>query len=216
MTIQEFEYLLNRVKIAYSQSSLKDKEYHYSLVGTQIKKHQPLIIGLNWGGGKIEAQTVESYKNCLNEQTKFQDDIDMGSLSKIKPYLKKYSIFNYTTSHIGWTNYCFFRTPNEKELMQNPDDLLLTNDIFFELIKMVEPSMILSFSSLLRDYLLKNSTGVNFKIKDRYKAINEHGKNKYNGLIGELNGCKFYSLPHPVAHTGTYARNFAWSYCFDK
>ena len=215
MDIGQFEDLLNEVKEAYAKSSLKDSGYNYSLVGTQIKINQPLIIGLNWGGGKTEAQTRKSYEEYIEKDVKFQNVKDIGSLSRIKTYLKDNSTIDYEKSHIGWTNYCFFRTPNESELMKNPEDLKLTNDIFLKLLNIIKPSMILSFSSKLRDYV-NNNDEINFNNIKEYIAKNEKGENKYYGLIGELNDIPFYSLPHPEARVGNVARDSAWESCFQK
>ncbi len=215
MNITQFEELLNEVKEAYAKSSLKDSGYNYSLVGTQIKINQPLIIGLNWGGKKTEAQTIKSYKEYIDKGVKFQNADDMGSLSRIKTYLKYNSTIDYENSHIGQTNFCFFRTPNEAELMKNPEDLKLTNDIFLRLLNIIKPSVILAFSSKLRDYVNSNKE-INFDYIDDYKAKNAKRVNKYNGLMGELNGIPFYSLPHPAARVGDIARKSAWKSCFKK
>lgn len=214
MNIIQFEELLNDVTEAYSKSSLKDSGYNYSLVGTQIKPNQPLIIGLNWGGGKTPEQTIKNYIDNIDKKIKFQNVNDMGSLSGIKKYLKNNSNIDYENSHIGWTNYCFFRTPTEKELMKNPEDLMLTNDIFIKLINIIQPSIILAFSAILRNYLVENKMISHLQ---PYSAKNKDGKNKYNGYKAILNNSyPIYLLPHPNAHVGNVARDYAWNFCFKK
>ncbi len=231
MHIEQFEDLLNEVKEAYEKSSLVDKKLYYALVGTQIKPNQPLVVGLNWGGGsekdlkkmkekgeEYKPQTLSSYQKLIDDNTHFfSEGLDAGSLLTIKPYIEKYIDFDIKTSHIGWTNFCLFRTPDDTTLSK--EAMELTKPIFLKLIEIIKPSMIICLSSELRNYV-DNNKKINFKNISRYEAFNKKGRNIYNGLIGELNGYPFYSLPHPSNY---YRRGRdqesienAWKFCFEK
>jgi len=216
MNIKQFEELLNEANMAYNKSNLKNKDLYYSLVGTQIKPNQPLIVGLNWGGGsesdthQYQPDTIENYQKLIEKESNFMNIDDIGSLNNIKPYLEKH-ISNISKVHIGWTNYCLFRTPDDTTLTN--EAMILTQPIFLKLIDIINPSIVLCFSSEARDFLLAKN---NFEVLKTYKATNENEINKYNGVVGKLNGIKFYFLPHPASHTGNVARDYAWNFCFEK
>ncbi len=223
MQIEQFKKLLIEVNEVYNKSNLIQKELYYSLVGTKIVPNEPLIIGLNWGGGSDEdkekvdyipykPQTIACYETLLKENTHiFSTGLEIGSLSKLKQNIEDYTDIDISNSHIGWTNFCFFRTPNENFLSN--EDIELTKPIFLKLINIIKPKMIICVSSKLRDFML-NSKNLNFRIIKEYKAENNDGLNKYNGLIGDLNGCPFYSLPHPASQIEFEARKKAWNTCF--
>ena len=166
MNVEEFEVLLKQVEEAYPESGLEDKELYYSLVGTRIRKKQPLIVGLNWGGGseedlkimkekgeKYEPQTSNSYQKLIDDNTHiFSEGLEIGILRNVEQYVKDYTVGTITeAAHIGWTNFCFFRTPDEKTLPKKAMER--SKPIFLKLIETIQPSMIIGFSAKLREYL---------------------------------------------------------------
>ena len=231
MHIEQFEDLLNEVKEAYEKSALVDKQLYYSLLGTQIKQNQPLVVGLNWGGGsekdlkkmkekgeEYKPQTLSSYQKLIDDNTHFfSEGLDAGSLLIIKSYIEKYTDIDIKTSHIGWTNFCLFRTPDDDTLSN--EAMELTKPIFLKLIEIIKPSMIICLSSKLRNYV-DNNKKINFKNISRYEIFNENNRNIYNGLIGKLNGYPFYSLPHPSTYyrRGSDRKSIenAWKFCFEN
>ena len=179
MNIEQFEILLNEVKNSYEKSGLADKGLYYSLVGTRIKLNQPLIVGLNWGGGGegdesiYRPQTVESYKKYIDDDTHFfSEGLDAGSIVRIKPYLEKYAKVNMNNAHVGWTNFCFFRTPDDSTLTD--EAVKLSNPIFSKLIETIKPSMIIGLSSQLRDY---------FKEQNMLEQIQEYTAQDENCIL---------------------------------
>ncbi len=226
MHIEQFEDLLNEVKEAYEKSSLVDKKLYYALVGTQIKPNQPLVVGLNWGGGsekdlkkmkekgeEYKPQTLSSYQKLIDDNTHlFSEGLDAGSLLRIKSYIEKYIDIDIKTSHIGWTNFCLFRTPKDTAL--SSEAMELTKSIFLKLIEIIKPSMIIGLSSEFRNFLLDTKM---LSQLQPYSAKNEDDKNKYNGYKAVLNNSyPIYLLPHPNAPVGKVARDDAWDFCFEK
>lgn len=219
MNIEQFETLLKEVEDAYEQSGLKDKNLYYSLVGTHIKPNQPLIVGLNWGGGAqydnhhYQPQTNEDYQKYIKEDRHFfSEGIDAGSLLNIRPYIEKYTDIDLENAHIGWINFCFFRTPDDSTLSE--EAMELSKPIFLKLIKLIKPSMIIGLSSKLRDYFIEEEmlSGL-----EKYQAKNENSVNEFNGYRATLNDiCPVYILPHPSprSRVGSIAKDYAWKFCF--
>jgi len=208
----ELNQLLDDLKTAYDVSDIKhyceehNKGWFYSLVTTTMEKGGPMVIGFNWGAAKEVTYDpqLEVVKSDFLEE-------EVGSLSRIFPFCKQYFGDDFL-SRITQTNYCFFRSHEEKQI--TPKDVELCEPILKRLIEIVQPSSILCFSSQLRNRLLKDnklnsvsSTPIKFKrgkqdiIYDVYKAR----------VDGEID---IYFLPHPNYPMKAEARAAAWASCF--
>ena len=146
--------LLTDLERAYSQSEIRKYciengyEWFYSLVSTSMKPGGPLVLGFNWG-----ASSDEKYKPQRTiSKTDFSEE-DVGSLTRIFPYCRKY-FGNDFISTITQSNYCFFRSKTENQIKLS--DIELCEPIFIRLIDIIEPSYVLCFSSKLRDFMLLN------------------------------------------------------------
>lgn len=203
--------LLTELGQAYELSDIKQicmdekHEWHYSLLTTTMEKNGPLVIGFNWG-----VSLTERYPPQLAIEKSVFDAGDVGSLSRIFPYCEKYfgSEFLSKTSQ---SNYCFFRSKTEKQI--SPKDIALCEPIFEKLIAILKPSIILCFSSQLRDYLFANEKVASSLSKDiqlqrgatacTYKAIRATLKS----------GIEIKCLPHPNYPMKSRARAEAWEFC---
>jgi ribonuclease R len=206
--------LLVELGQAYEQSDIrqycldKDREWHYSLITTTLKKGGPLILGFNWG-----ASQGEVYKPQATIEEAIFKSGDVGSLSRIFPYCEKYfgSDFLNKTSQ---SNYCFFRSKNESEI--TPKDIALCEPIFKRLIEVIEPSSILCFSSKLRDYLFSNGK---VQTKESIKISYKRGSVQmtYEPIRATLTfGTKIMFLPHPNYPMKKEARDEAWKFCCNE
>jgi len=204
--INFFNELLAETKIAYNQSSIKGKGWCYSVTATRIMKNKPLIVGFNWGVDTSKHEAQKEYPDvCFGDNYK-----DLGSLKRIIPYFKKY----YPDALSGMqTNFCFFRS--EKENQVSESDLKLSSELFDKYLDYSAPSIIISFSKKLCEYLErkgklslieKKDIKSGNKIIQPFKAKLQHS----NNLIG------FISLPHPNYPITTNARDGAWEFCFHQ
>ncbi len=209
--IDFFNELLAETKIAYNQSSIKGKGWWYSVTATRIMKNKPLIVGFNWGvdsksmqkGDKHEAQ--KEYPDvCFEDIYK-----ELGSLKRVKPYFEKY----YPDALSGMqTNFCFFRS--EKEDQVSEGDLELSSKLFDKYLDYSAPSIIISFSKKLGDYLEKKG-----KLKHVQKEDIKSGKKIIQPIRAKFqdsnnNVIAFVSLPHPNYPISGEARDKAWEFCF--
>lgn len=202
--------LLEEVRAAYEKSKIgKKHEWFYSLITTPCIKYSPLIVGFNWGVDRNfqhrpQVHIKESY--IKNE--------DLGSLARIEQYYWKEYLPLEAFHRASQTNYCFFRS--EKAAQIDNDDLLLCQPIFDKLLKILEPSIVLSFSSKLRDYLLHSG-----QVTDLESKCLEYtrGKTKvpYTPYKGKLSfGAPIVFLPHPNYPLKKEIRVKSWQFCFPK
>lgn len=206
-----FDDLLVELGCAYEQSDIKQyclihgHTWHYSLITTTMQKGGPLILGFNWGASQDERY----FPQTTIEETVFKN-ADVGSLTRIFPYCEKYfgeDFLNKTSQ----SNYCFFRSKSESEI--TPKDIALCEPIFDKLIKVMEPSSILCFSSKLRDFLLSNNR---VKAKESIKISYERGSVQmtYEPTRATLtSGAEIMFLPHPNYPMKKEARAEAWEFC---
>lgn len=203
--------LLLEVAQAYDISEIKQTclnegyEWHYSLVTTNMKPRAPLIIGFNWG-----ASNAEKYEPQHSIEGSDLSRQDIGSLSRIAPYCEKYFGLDFL-SKASQSNYVFFRSQMENQIKST--DIDLCEPIFEKLIVTLEPSLILCFSSKLRDYLIKNKKLASSESKNiSYKR----GKLviAYEAIKATLNsGIEIKFLPHPNYPMKGVARAEAWEFC---
>jgi hypothetical protein len=207
----ELSELLNELNNIYTKSDISKyclgngHKWSYSLVTSTLEKNGPLVIGFNWGASKgeeYEPQTEIKKANFLTE--------DVGSLSRIYPFCRKHFGDDFI-SKITQSNYCFFRSHNESQISSK--DIELCEPIFEKLISIIEPSIILCFSSKLRNSLLRNG-----KIQSLEKLEIEYYRGSfkmtYCAIKATLNsGIKINFLPHPNYPIKGEARIKAWDFC---
>jgi hypothetical protein len=128
---------LQRSEIAKTATSA-GRTWGYSLITGSCVPNALLIEGFNWG-----ARAGERYPSQRRIEESSWRKGDLGSLARILPYLTR----------ISQTNYCFVRSKNGRRIRDS--DLDLCQRIFEELLRIMTPSLILSFSSRLRDRLLR-------------------------------------------------------------
>lgn len=205
--------LLAELGQAYEQSDIRqvclknNREWHYSLITTTMKKGGPLILGFNWGASQDEKYLPQA----SIKQTAFKSG-DVGSLSRIFPYCEKY-FGNDFLERTSQSNYCFFRSKNESEITSK--DIALCEPIFDRLIEIMEPSSILCFSSKLRDYLFSHD-----KVQTKESIIISYKRGSvqmtYEPIRAMLtSGAEIMFLPHPNYPMKKEARIAAWEFCCD-
>jgi len=207
----ELTRLLHDLGEVYSQSDIKDycsgngHEWYYSLVSSTLEKGGPLILGFNWG-----AAGDESYKPQTDiDKTNFLSE-DIGSLSRIIPYCKQYFGDDFL-SKITQSNYCFFRSKKESQISKR--DMDLCEPIFEKLLFILEPSLILCFSSKLRDFLCYNNRLYFIEAKD-IKYVRNNVLVTYTAMKASFkSGAEVRFLPHPNYPIKGDARSEAWEFC---
>lgn len=211
--IEFFNKLLEKTKDAYYKSEVYknngNKNWGYSVTATSFEKHAKVIVGFNWGVGKNwnvpegsnGAQNVYPMKNFSSSYE------ELGSLKRVHNLFHEY----FEIIPEIQVNYCFFRS--EKENQITPYDLDLCSELFNELIEYLEPSMLISFSKFLNDYLEKTDkliyiNTLEIKSGNRNFSVTK-GKVKLNKK--EID---YFNLPHPNYPITKEARVKAWDYCF--
>lgn len=206
--------LLEDLEKVFEKSDIKqfcnknDYQWFYSLITTTLKPGGPLVLGFNWG-----ASNGVSYRpQKAIEQSDFENE-DVGSLSRIFPFCRKYFGDDFL-SRVTQSNYCFFRSKEENQISNK--DLILCEPILEKLIHAVKPSAVLCFSARLRNYLIENDK---IKIKESKVIKFKHGAAfiTYEAIKGTLSsGIEIKFLPHPNYPMNGEARAKAWEFCCGK
>lgn len=203
-----FHDLLKKTEEAYKNSEVRRHNWGYSVTATQIMKGKPLIVGFNWG---VSAGYEHGPQKEYPLRVFAGNYDDLGSFKRVTRYFEEH--FPNALSGMQ-TNFCFFRS--EKEDQISPDDLERSRPLFEEYLHFSKPSVVLSFSSTLRDYLIHS--GQLADVKTLF----------VNGTRGKLQIVKgfyltqtggrtpFVYLPHPNARLASVERNRAWQFCFDQ
>lgn len=200
--------LLKQVGEAYGHSTIQVHGWQYSLVTGRLEREQPLIVGFNWGVDKaIQHQPQQVIdKNSLSRQ-------DLGSMKRVVSFCEKNSDFlgQGFLENASQTNFCFFRSQSEKEI--GKEDLELCQPIFDRLLTLMDPSVILCFSSQARDYL--RNTNQLEQVQEK-NIVFSRGALSVScfALRGILNGKKIVFLPHPNLPIPKSVRNGAWQFAF--
>lgn len=210
----KLEFLLNELNAAHRKSDIavacekSGRSWGYSLITTSLKPDRPMLVGFNWG-----AAAGKSYENQKSIESEALLDQDLGSFKRIVPYTEKF-IGCGSMVDASQTNYCFFRSHSESEISQT--DINLCKPIFRDLLFVVKPSMILCFSSKLRDHLIEDGQVYNLKttsITFKRGVLDIEYIVKKGSLNGDIN---IYFLPHPNYPMRKTAREKAWLFCFDQ
>jgi ribonuclease R len=168
------EKIYDEMAIAFEKSEIKklaksnNKEWYYSLTETPEFKESLVILGLN--------PKAEKGKNYLAQAHLPDNLFDKIHWKKTTGLLEQY-FSAYPLSIVNDTYFCPFRSEEEKEL--STSDLELCLPIFQSWMKELAPKQIISFSSTLKDFLIK---------KELITAEQEHevvsGKRKLKALKG--------------------------------
>ena len=186
----------------------KDYQWFYSLITTTLKTGGPLVLGFNWGA----SNGVRYNPQKTIEQSDFEKE-DVGSLSRIFPFCRKY-FGNEFLSRISQSNYCFFRSKEENQISNK--DMSLCEPILEKLIAAVKPSSVLCFSAKLRSYLIKNDK-IKFKESKVIKFKRGPSFVTYEAIKGTMSsGIEIKFLPHPNYPMDGEARAKAWEFCCGK
>lgn len=194
-------------KLTELLDKLKDKSKEinqcltHSLITGKLEPNQLLIIGINWGGNNKECKSQTNIYDCYREQgLQNAHKKDFGSLAKFISDISELEKEAALIKHASQTNYCFFRTPKEKDL---PDSIYdECRPILVDLIKAMKPSMVLCCVSKLRDDFKNRKFGedIPFTCKDekdfgktrKFKA--RHGTIMVNSTSTPIG-----FLPHPMS-----------------
>jgi len=213
--IDFFNKLLMKTGIVYSDSDVyknhKKEDWGYSVTATSFKKNEKVVVGFNWG---VDGSLIEKGKTHGSQKEYPIKDFpslydELGSLKRTLPYFYEYFEDNIPKVQI---NYCFFRSENENQITE--EDLNLSSKLFDELINYLEPSMLISFSRSLNNYLEKKGRLIN-----KETTTFESGNKSVFVTKGKIEICNreilYFNLPHPNSPITGDSRNKAWNYCFD-
>ncbi len=209
--IHELSALLNSVGDAYEKSEIKHKQssldcaWGYSLITGSCVPKAPLLVGFNWG-----ARTGQVYQCQKVVAPSSLESDDLGSMARVIPYIKEY--FPGTLlEDLSQTNYCFFRSHKESDISEG--DLDLCRPIFSRLMKVLQPSSVLCFSSKLRDYMIDTDQVENIhrSVIPFNRGLCSFRHEALKGLIS--NGVHIIFLPHPNYPMPNHARQEAWKFC---
>ena len=219
-TEEQLRDLLAATELQFNRSQIKvdaetcAKKWMYNIAATRIVPQSPLILGFNWG-----AQENERYTPMVANKTFLEllNGSDLGSMRRLRPYLVEYlHMDDPGLEKVGQSNYCFFRSKRDGEIIES--DLELCRPLFEKFLDIAQPSLILSVSSRLRNYLLGGN-----RVRNRawQSMTTEHATNRRyaacKGLL-EMNDVKvpIYFLPHPNARISRVFRNEGWSFAFKR
>lgn len=219
MDNEVFSRLLAKIKTAYDSSDIKkycEKNGHqwaYELCATKITNNKPLIIGFNWG-----AASDGDYPPQKDYPTATFDDLfrkkDLGSFSRVVPYCNQYISPSFI-HEAGQSNFCFFRSQRADQITER--DLDLCKPIFKEFLESITPSLLLCFSSKLRDYLIDSHLTTNLHSKELTDNVVGGRERTYKVAKGDYiagQKLKTYFLPHPNYRIQQTTRDKAWEFCF--
>lgn len=205
MTQADFDELIGEIERGFESSRIKNvaelagEQWCYD-VCTRINPQRILVVGFNPGAGSIPCFDRQR-EMCNYGFLESCDRKEQGSLSRIVRYLEKYKEHissSFDLQDIGQTNYCFFRSKNAGQITRS--DLQLCRPIFLRLLKIAKPSMILSFSSRMKEDLEQSRLLVlteNHPYTLR-RGNMEAGYCSAKGfIIVETQKIPIYFLPHP-------------------
>lgn len=211
-----FKQLLGEVALAYQGSDIRNRrlnestQWTYSLFDGTGATSQPLLVGFNWGAGKNVGIPPQDFDN----EDSFSPPALEGSMARIRPYLITH-LPTHSVEKMNQTNYCFFRSATENQI--TPNDLDRCKPIFNKLVTLLQPSVVVCFSSKLRDYLVSTKK-VNVNEDGKKQIGYERGKGMatYTAIKGHLeSGTAICFLPHPNYPMPGGVRNQAWDFCLD-
>ena len=136
----------------------------------------------------------------------FMDNDDLGSLSRIKVYLKKY-LDKDLTKKIVQINLCFFRSKKQSDISLK--DFNANKEIFISMVKELQPRLFIALNSKVYDVLKPNLSFESIKTIDNGNRKVQLIKASFNPDFGKGN---FVYVPHPNYPLTKEARDEAWKY----
>ena len=212
-----FNTLLKKTGKAFSKSDISkhsnNNSWGYSVTATMFMKNKPLIVGFNWG---VDSKWLNE-GNVYNEQKEYplrqfeSNYDDLGSFKRVVNYFHRF--FPKALSGMQ-SNFCFFRSEKDSQISKN--DLNMCKPLFDELLEYSNPSMIISFSSRLRDYFVNNSLLTDPKVKTIDTGNGKLKLIKGNYELSTGKKIKFLYLPHPNYPLKSKYRDEAWEFEFTE
>jgi hypothetical protein len=202
---QFFYYLLEKAKIAFYLSPISQKQFSFwgaSVCDTQIKKNQPILAGINWGGKKDYG--FQTTYPLVDKTRKY------NFLRKVPQLLREHFGIE-KIDDINYCNVCFFRTPSE-ELLETKD-WELSIPLFEEYVKYINPNYVIILGRTPIIMLKKLN-----KIDDIERKFVGVRKN-YRVYTGKLFGIyNLFGFPHPNTQIDNESLSKIWSIpkTFDK
>ncbi|MDX5429319.1 MAG: hypothetical protein LPK79_14555 [Bacteroidota bacterium] len=211
---RSLDLLFQRVNEAYEESDIKarfpQESWNYSITSTYLKRNVPLILGFNWGaekGVRYEPQSLNEIPTVGFGELKEEE---LGSLRRTLPYFKEY--FPEGLKSVQ-SNYVFFRSKTEGQISKE-DIELRSQPLMDDLLSYLSPSMIISFSSRLRDLIMKRaSSEVRIMPKENFTRVPLVIKTKVQ-LGAEDKQIPFVYIPHPNSRVPKEYREKAWEFAF--
>jgi hypothetical protein len=117
-----FKKYLGLVKKEYERSDIKNYNWYYTLSSTPLYLNAVVLCGFNWG----VKEPHSPQEQC--PMIDFMENDDLGTLSSIKVYLKKY-LDDKLIKKIVQINLCFFRSKNHKDISLK--DFNANKEIFY-------------------------------------------------------------------------------------
>lgn len=177
----------------YQMQKRLGKQWNYSVCGTPIQNKKGILMGINWGADENnEAQLV------------MPDGKDIATykfIKRSKKYLETYLQLNLDTVDFNYANLCFFRSPGEKDLMN--EDYKQSLPLFKQYVEFIKPPWIFS---------LGESNTKRLQQLGELKSCKEipDSQSKFKGIIGNLWGVPYFSVPHPNARVKAKSRDEIW------
>ena len=153
-----FEKHLSILGKEYKKSELRKniptRNWYYSVCATPLYLNGVLLCGLNWGADDSHSPQKDY------PQEKFMNIEDLGSLARPKDYLRSY-LRPHDQDKITQIHICFFKTKNESDLTSS--DFALSNPIFPDFIKDLQPRFLLAMSSKIAPVFGRDLTQIDSK-----------------------------------------------------
>lgn len=208
--------LLSQTEKAFLQSDVKQRQENKGWgfrVTAMIRNNKPLIVDFNWKTNNKLLGESNKYKAQEKYYLRiFESNYEeLGPLKGVPFYFHEYFPQALTGMH---TSYCFFRSENENQISLH--DLKLSSHLFDQYLEYSSPSIVISFSKKLKEYLEKSGRLKIIKKKEiksnNHTAFSSIGKLYYKS--GET--VDFICLPHPNCPISKQARASAWQFCFEN
>lgn len=207
MNEELFSDILQDTQLAYESSTLKNSGWYYSISSTRIVEDCILLIGLNWGVGSGNHEPQRNMPSATFEELYLRKG-ELRSFGRLYKRLNEYLCLE-DFNKIVQSNFCFFRTPSDKELLAEHISLCLP--LFTKFITLVSPKKIICFSKIARTHLLEQYS---HSIEKREIQSNKKTLIVEKGYLKLSENLEIIFLPHPNAKFTNRALDEAWTFCF--
>ncbi|MDE3185004.1 MAG: hypothetical protein KGM16_16450 [Bacteroidota bacterium] len=128
-------------------------------------------------------------------------------IKRSRKYLENYLHLDFDDINFNYTNLCFFRSPQQKDL--NYHDYKVSLKLFKQFVDYIKPPWIFS----LGDSNSKLLEELNV-LDNKNELPNKDAK--FRGITGELWGITYFSVPHPNARVKSELREEIWKCIGDE